>query len=139
MPKLKKQDPKNCRDRNQAFSWHNGKRIYHGVWGSPEAKKNYRRFCTALDENPVLPLRGNEGGCVIVAELADGFLNAVESGAIRMDKIHAQHFARAIGYLEVLRFLISQGADVHVVTKNGKTTQWDVNSSAGHKHVATTL
>jgi len=77
MPKLKKQDPKNCRDRNQAFSWYNGKRIYHGVWGSPEAKKNYRRFCTALDEDHVLPLRVNrEDGGVIVAELADGFLGA---------------------------------------------------------------
>ena len=36
MPKLKNRFPKMCRDRNQAFSKHNGKRIYHGVWGSPE-------------------------------------------------------------------------------------------------------
>ena len=40
MPKLKNSLPKNCRDRNQAFSKHNGKRIYHGVWGTPEAEKN---------------------------------------------------------------------------------------------------
>ena len=98
MPKLKKQDPKNCRDRNQAFSWYNGKRIYHGVWGSPEAKKNYRRFCTALDESPGLPLRmdGKRRGCALISELADGFLNGIES---QKDKSHVTHFKLAIGYL----------------------------------------
>jgi len=102
MPKLKKQDPKNCRDRNQSFSWYNGKRIYHGVWGSPEARKNYRRFLDALEENPSLPLVLNGVGDVLVSELADGFLDAVKSGAIRMDKSHSQHFARAVGYLAEL-------------------------------------
>ena len=96
MPKLKKQDPKNCRDRNQAFSWYNGKRIYHGVWGSPEAKKNYRRFCTALDENPALPLQVGKMGSALISELADGFLAGIES---QKDKSHVTHFKIAIGYL----------------------------------------
>ena len=39
MPKLTNQLPKKCNDRGRAFSWHRGKRIYHGVWGSPEADK----------------------------------------------------------------------------------------------------
>ena len=96
MPKLKNQDPKNCRDRNQAFSWYNGKRIYHGAWGSPEAKKNYRRFVAALDENPILSLQPDRKNGVLVSELTAGFLDFIES---RMDKIHVQHFTRAVGYL----------------------------------------
>jgi hypothetical protein len=96
MPKLKKQDPKNCRDRNQSFSWHNGKRVYHGTWGTPEAKKNYRRFCAALDENPVVSIQAGAGGVALISELATGFLDGIGS---RMDKIHAQHYTRAIGYL----------------------------------------
>jgi len=57
MPKLKNQMPKMCRDRNQAFSWHNGKRVFHGVWNSPEAEKSYKRFIARLLENPILPLQ----------------------------------------------------------------------------------
>ena len=97
MPRLKKQDPKNCRDRNQSFSWYNGKRIYHGVWGSPEAKKNYRRFCAALDESPCLPLVLDKGRGVLVSELAAGFLEHVESR--NMNETDVGHFKRAIGFL----------------------------------------
>jgi len=76
MPKLKNQLPKNCRDRNQAFSWHNGKRVYHGPWGSPEAERNYKRFITNLIENRIQPLQSNKAGDVLVSELAAGFLRA---------------------------------------------------------------
>ena len=62
MPKLTNRLPKNCRDRNQAFSWHKGERIYHGAWGTPEAEKNYKRFVAALLESPVLPLRIGKNG-----------------------------------------------------------------------------
>ena len=96
MPKLKNQYPKNCRDRNQSFSWYNGKRIYHGVWGSPDADKNYKRFIARLLENPVLPLQNDKTGDVLVSELAAGFLNYVE---IQYDKTEFQHFKRAIGFL----------------------------------------
>jgi len=96
MPKLKNQYPKNCQDKNQSFSWYHGKRIYHGVWGSPEAEKNYKRFIARLLENPVLPLQGGKTGDVIVSELAAGFLNYVE---IQQDKTEFQHFKRAIGFL----------------------------------------
>ena len=94
MPKLKNKLPKNCRDRNQAFSWHNGKRVYHGVWGTPEANKNYRRFCAALGEDSALPLQAVGGA--LIAELADAFLVGSES---QMDKSHVTHFKLAIGYL----------------------------------------
>ena len=96
MPKLKNQCPKNCRDRNQSFSWFHGKRVYHGVWGSPEAKKNYKRFIARLLENPTLPLLDDKTGDTLVSELAAGFLNYVE---IQQDKTEFQHFKRAVGYL----------------------------------------
>ena len=97
MPKLKNQYPKNCRDRSRAFSWYNGKRIYHGVWGSPEAKKNYDRFIAALMENPTLPLQMGASAGVLVSELAAGFLEHIESR--NMDKTDVGHFKRAIGFL----------------------------------------
>jgi len=56
MPKLKNRCPKNCRDGEQSFSWYNGKRYYHGKWGTPQADENYRRFKIALLENPALLL-----------------------------------------------------------------------------------
>jgi len=96
MPKLNSRYPKNCRDRNQAFSWYNGKRIYHGAWGSPEAKKSYDRFIAALLENPTLPLRMGADG-VLISELAAGFVEYVESR--NMDKTDVGHFKRAVGFL----------------------------------------
>jgi integrase len=96
MPKLKNGMPKNCRDRNQAFSWHNGKRIYHGVWGSPEAEKSYKRFIAALLEGPNLALQDCKIGDVLVAELADGFLEHIEP---QMDRTDYLHFKYAVAYL----------------------------------------
>jgi integrase len=99
MPKLNNRYPKNCRDRSQAFSWYNGKRIYHGAWGSPEAEKNYKRFIAALLENPSMPLRmgGDSGGGVLVSELAAGYFDHIENS--RMDKTTVNLFKQAIGYL----------------------------------------
>ena len=96
MPKLTNRLPKNCRDRNQAFSWYNGKRIYHGVWGTPEADKSYKRFIAALLENPTLPLRMDKDTDVLVSELTDAFLDTHES---KMHPTHVSHFKRSIAYL----------------------------------------
>jgi hypothetical protein len=97
MPKLNDRFPKKCRDRNQCFSWHNGKRIYFGTWGSPEAEKNYKRFIAALLENAHLPPQiGDEEG-VLIAELCDAFLELIESSS--MDKADIRHFKTIIGYL----------------------------------------
>ena len=96
MPKLKNRLPKNCRDRNQAFSKHNGKRIYHGKWGTPEAEKSYKRFIAALLESPSLPLLDCKTGNVLVSELADGFLEHIEP---QMNKTDYLHFKYAIAYL----------------------------------------
>ena len=96
MPKLKNRLPKNCRDRNQAFSWHNGERIYHGVWGSPEAEKSYKRFLAALLENPSLPPQVGKDVSVLVSELTDGYLDGIDS---RMGADAVVMFKQAIGYL----------------------------------------
>jgi hypothetical protein len=85
MPKLKNKFPKNCRDRNQAFSKHNGKRIYHGVWGSPEAERSYKRFIAALLEGSAPSLRLGANSDVLVSELADGFLEHIEPQMDRTD------------------------------------------------------
>jgi len=96
MPKLKNRLPKLCRDRNQAISWHNGKRIIHGVWDSDDAKKSYKRFIAALLENPTLPLRDGKNSDVLVSELVAGFLSDAES---RLEKTEFRHFKRAVGFL----------------------------------------
>ncbi|MDR0327777.1 MAG: hypothetical protein LBI05_05730, partial [Planctomycetaceae bacterium] len=96
MPKLKNRLPKNCRDRNQAFSKYNGKRIYHGVWGSPEAEKSYKRFIAALLEGPNLPVRLGKDNDVLVSELADMFLEHIEP---QMDRTDYLHFEYAVAYL----------------------------------------
>ena len=96
MPKLKNRLPKNCRDRNQAFSWYDGRRIYHGVWGSPEAEKSYKRFLAALLENPSLHPQVGKDICVLVSELTDGYLDGIES---RMGADAVVMFKQTIGYL----------------------------------------
>ena len=99
MQKLTNRLPKKCRDRNQAFSWHNGQRIYHGVWGTPEADTAYKRFLAALLENPAIPLRNNRTDDVLVSELADAFLVDNES---RIGKTDFPNYKYAIGYLAEL-------------------------------------
>ena len=96
MPKLKNQLPQQRRDRKQSFSWYNGKRYYHGKWGTPEAEQSYKRFIAALLENPTLPLRDSKTGSVLVSELVAGFVNFVEP---RLERAEFLHFKRAIGFL----------------------------------------
>ena len=96
MPKLKNQYPKLCRDRSRAISWHNGERVYHGKWGTPEAEKSYKRFIARLLEDSALPLRDSKTGDVLVSELVAGFIDHVET---RLDKTEFLHFKRAVGSL----------------------------------------
>ena len=58
MPKLNYNGnrlPKLCNDRGRACVWHNKKRVYLGVSGTPEAEEKYRRFKINLLQNPVAP------------------------------------------------------------------------------------
>ena len=97
MPKLKDRLPKICNDRGRAFSWHNGKRVYHGVWKSAEAEKNYKRFKAALLESPTPRFGDGKNDDVLVVELAADFLGHFES---RMDKSAIDMFKQCIGYLD---------------------------------------
>ena len=92
---MTKKLPKQCRDRNQSYSWHNGKRIYHGIWKSSEADAAYRRFIAELLESPAGILRHHTGD-VLIAELAADFLNFHTA---RLDESHVRHFRLAIAYL----------------------------------------
>ncbi|MCL2305263.1 MAG: site-specific integrase [Planctomycetaceae bacterium] len=89
--------PGMCKDRNQALSWYKGKRYYHGVWGSPEADRNYKRFITKLLEKPDLTLQVGETGDVLVSELTAGFVKYIESRNV--EKTEILHFKRVIGFL----------------------------------------
>jgi integrase len=111
MPKLRNQLPKKCRDRNQCFSWHNGKRIYHGVWGSPKADESYKRFIAALLENPTLrPRDANIGNAdVLVTELCDAFL---QYHASRLNQSYIVHFKLSIEFLVAIYGCMS----VHEIT-----------------------
>jgi site-specific recombinase XerD len=97
MPKLKTRLPKLCRDRKLAISWYNGERVYHGLWGTPDAEKNYKRFIAALLESPALPLRIDKQTDVLVSELAGSFIEHIESQ--NMDKTDVAQFKTVIGYL----------------------------------------
>ncbi|MCL2709942.1 MAG: tyrosine-type recombinase/integrase [Planctomycetaceae bacterium] len=98
MPKLTNRFPTMYRDKNTAVSKHKGQRIYHGVWGSPEADKSYKRFIAnlALEENHVLPKRMDKETDVLVSELAAGFLEVYES---RMHKSDYRHYKQAVRHL----------------------------------------
>jgi len=83
MPKLNvSKVPKQCNDRGRSYSWHEGKRVYHGVAGSPEANRNYLRFINDLTKEPPLSPPPDAGASVgtaganniLVAELCDAFL-----------------------------------------------------------------
>ena len=99
MPKLKNRLPRLCRDRKLAISWYDGKRIYHGVWGTPDAEKNYKRFIAALLESPapapIPPPQIGGDTALLIAELTDAFLDAHE-GKLHG---HAHQFNATIGYL----------------------------------------
>ena len=101
MPKLNNINrlPKKCRDKNRAFSWYKGKRIYHGTWGTLEADQNYKRFLDRLRENPDQPVwnEGNPGNReALIAELTVAFL---KYHTPRLHKSHVLHFKNAISYL----------------------------------------
>ena len=85
---MTKRLPKQCRDRNQSYSWHNGKRIYHGIWKSPEADTAYRRFIAELLESPASILRHRTGD-ILIAELAADFL---DHHTTRLDESRVRHF-----------------------------------------------
>ena len=60
MPKLKTRLPKLCRDRKLAISWHNGERVYHGLWGTHEAEKTTNGSLPTCLKAPQFPCEWTE-------------------------------------------------------------------------------
>jgi integrase len=118
MPKLNYNGnrlPKLCNDRGRAYAWHNGKRVYFGVSGTPDAKEKYRQFKIDLlrdptDPAPVRKVGANPvntvpitnpppdagTGSMLVAKLAVEFL---KYHIPRLHKTDVEHFNTAIAFL----------------------------------------
>ena len=54
MPKLVNKNPKLGKLGKYAVVYHNGKIIYLGDYGTPEALAAYNRFCAEVQSNPTL-------------------------------------------------------------------------------------
>ena len=79
MPKQSK-PPKYCKMGKYALVYHQGRKIYLGLYGTPESRAAYTRLLAELQANPTaIPLPNGEKR-VTVCELAAAFLeNARES------------------------------------------------------------
>ena len=97
MPKLKNRPPKYAKMGKYAFVTHNRKRIYLGLYGSPESHEAYARFVAARRLNPDLVLPKGESD-VRVKELAVAFLDHAEA---TLDKANYTHHRTV-----VLEFLV---------------------------------
>ena len=74
MPKLVNRPPKYGKMGKYAFVTHNRKRIYLGLYGSPESHEAYARFVAERRLSPDLVLPKGESN-VAVKELAAAFLD----------------------------------------------------------------
>ena len=74
MPKQNK-PLKYCKMGKYALVYHQGRKIYLGLYGSPESRAAYARLVAELQKNPTaIPLPNGERE-VTVSELAVGFLD----------------------------------------------------------------
>jgi hypothetical protein len=80
MPKLNLniRNPKLCKLKKYAVCYHGGKTHYFGLYGTPEAKTAYDRFCAEIQSNPTFYLQRGESG-ITVAELAAAYLDHAEA------------------------------------------------------------
>ena len=92
MPKLTNRPPKYAKFKNYAVTFHNGKRIYLGLYGSPESHTAYARFLAERRLNPDLVLPRGEAN-VAVCELAAGFLDHAKA---TLGKPNYTHYRIAI-------------------------------------------
>ena len=87
MPKLTNRPPKYSKFKNYAVTFHNGKRIYLGTYGSPESHTAYARFLAERRLNPGLVLPKGETA-VAVSELAVGFLDHAKATLAKPNYTH---------------------------------------------------
>jgi integrase len=90
MPKLKNRPPQYQQSGKYAVAYHNGKRIYLGLYGTPESKVAYTRLLAEIQANPVaVTLPGSEKR-VTIHELAAEFLEHVQGSTNPTDYAHYQ-------------------------------------------------
>ena len=80
--------PKYCKNGKYAIVYVNGKKIYLGLFGSPESRQEYARVVAEWQTSPAVHVANSESNVVSVSELAASFL---EDSKSRQDKIHHGH------------------------------------------------
>ena len=72
-----------------ALVYHQGRKIYLGLYGSPESKAAYNRLLAELQANPVaVPTQGGGKKVVTVSELAAEFLDYAKNSVNSTDYTH---------------------------------------------------
>ena len=74
MPKLNNRPPKYAKMGKYAVVYLNGKKIYLGLYGSPESKVAYSRLVAELQASPAI-YRPKENESITVRELTAAFLD----------------------------------------------------------------
>ena len=80
MPKLKNRPPKYQKSGKYAVVYYHGKRIYLGLYGSPESHVAYSRFIAESRVNPTFHLEKGETD-IAISELAAAFLEHTKATA----------------------------------------------------------
>jgi len=87
MPKQNKPH-KYCKMGKYALVYHQGRKIYLGLYGTPESKAAYNRLLAELQANPTVVPLSNEEKQVTISELAAGFLEYAENSVNSTDYDH---------------------------------------------------
>ena len=94
MPKLSNRPPKYSQFKQYAVNYIHGKRVFLGLYGSPESHKEYARIIAESQSKPAfLPLRGEKS--VTLDEVAEAYLEHAEK---RFDRNHSENYRTALGF-----------------------------------------
>ena len=95
MPKQNKPH-KYCKMGKYALIYHQGRKIYLGLYGSPESQAAYTRLLAELQANPTaIPLSNGEKR-VTISELAAGFLEYAKNSVNSTDYDHYRTIASPV-------------------------------------------
>ena len=94
MPRLKSQLPKYCKCGKYAAVYLNGDRVFLGLYGSPESKKEYARIVAEIQSDPTFLLPKREKG-VTLDEVAAAYLGYAKK---RFDKSHYENYRVALQF-----------------------------------------
>ncbi len=105
MPKLINRPPKYSKFKKYAVTFHNGKRIYLGLYGSPESHTAYARFLAERRLDPSLVLPTGETNAA-VCELAAAFFDHAKATLAKPNYTHYR--------IAVMDFLVEFYGDIPV-------------------------